>query len=205
MRSRKSITTPSSGDMGAVLSSCYAGKVRRAAACLLVCTSCGGEPEPAPPVSFPDLVGVSATAPWAATCLGPAGRVTLFRNSAVEPAVAVDPKDPRHLIGVWQQDRWSNGGANGLVAAASFDGGHTWSVSAAPFTRCSGGAYDRASDPWVSIGAGGTAWQIGFGFDATAPNRAMLVSRSADGGRTWGAPVTLQRDTDPDLAMDKET
>src|SRR5436190_11473973 len=51
----------------------------------------------------------------------------------------------------------------------------------------------------------GTAYQIAFGFDQDQVNRAMLVSRSADGGRTWQAPVMLQRDTDPDFAMDKET
>src|SRR5262249_26523640 len=38
-----------------------------------------------------------------------------------------------------------------------------------------------------------------------APNRAMLVSRSSDGGLSWGGPITVQRDTDPNLAMDKET
>jgi len=169
---------------------------------LLVCAACAGEMEvPA----FPDLVEVSASAPWNATCGGPAGKGTLFHGSAVEPAVAVDPKDPKHAVGVWQQDRWSNGGAAGLIAAASFDGGHTWKTSAAKFTRCSGGAFDRASDPWVSIGPTGTAFQIGFAFDAAAPNRAMLVSRSTDGGRTWADPIAVQQDSDPDLAMDKET
>ena len=177
--------------------------MRRAAATLLVCIGCGaGEMAPA---SFPDLVEVSGAAPWTSACGGPAGRGTVYRGSGVEPAIAVDPTDARHLVGVWQQDRWSNGGANGLVAAASFDGGHTWTASTAKFTRCSGGAFDRASDPWVSIGAGGAVYQIGFAFDATAPNRAMLVSRSGDGGRTWGEPVALQHDTDPDVAMDKET
>ncbi len=129
----------------------------------------------------------------------------LSPNAEVEPAIAADPSDPKHLIGVWQQDRWSNGGANGLVAATTFDGGHTWTLGAAKFTRCSGGTFDRASDPWVSIGPDGVAYQIGFAFDVRATNRAMLVSRSTDGGRSWGAPAALQQDTDPDLAMDKET
>lgn len=129
----------------------------------------------------------------------------MFRDAEVEPALAVDPGDAKHLIGVWQQDRWSNGGANGVMAATSFDGGHTWSRSAARFTRCSGGSFDRASDPWVSIGGDATAYQIAFAFDETAPNRAMLVSSSTDGGRTWGQPAALQQDSNPDLAMDKET
>ncbi len=177
--------------------------MRRAAASLLVCVACGGELEPS---NFPGLVAVSGAVPWSGACGGPTAGGTVFRNAVVEPSVAADPADPQHLIGVWQQDRWSNGGAIGLLAAVTFDGGHNWSPSNAPFTRCTGGTFDRGSDPWVSIGAGGTAYQIGYGFDArAAANRAMLVSRSADGGRTWESPIALQHDTDPDLVMDKET
>ena len=42
-----------------------------------------------------------------------------YLNSEVEPQVAIDPTDPSHLVGAWQQDRWSNGGAHGLVAGYS--------------------------------------------------------------------------------------
>jgi len=186
--------------------------MRRAAAVLLFCTACnGGGPTDLPTPSFPSfpgLVAVSGKAPWASsTCGGPSGQASgaLSVDAEVEPRVAVDPRDARHLVGIWQQDRWSNGGANGLVAAATFDGGHTWKTSFAKLTRCSDGPYQRATDPWVDIAPDGTVWQIAFAFDSFAPNRAMLVSRSPDGGLTWDAPITLQRDTDPDLAMDKET
>jgi hypothetical protein len=175
--------------------------MRRAAAWVwLACVACVFE---APPSS--DLIAVSGVAPWSASCAGPSGQGTVSRDAEVEPAIAADPSDPKHLIGVWQQDRWSNGGANGLVAGTTFDGGHTWTLAAAKFTRCSGGAFDRATDPWVSIGEGGVAYQAGYAFDMNAPNRAMLVSRSMDGGRSWEAPIVLQQDSDPDLAMDKET
>ena len=178
--------------------------MRRAAALLLLCSACD---EPAPlPSTFPGLVAVSDNALWNGSCQGPSGRGgTVFANAEVEPSIAIDPTNPQHLIGVWQQDRWSNGGANGIGSAATFDGGHTWMRSSAKFSRCTQGAYDRATDPWVSIGPGGTAWQIAYVFDANASNRAMLVSRSTDGGRTWQDPHQLQHDTDPDLAMDKET
>ncbi|HZR11192.1 MAG TPA: sialidase family protein [Myxococcales bacterium] len=175
--------------------------MRRAAAWVpLACAACVGET-----AAPSDLIAVSGVAPWSASCAGPAGQGTVSRDAEVEPALAADPSDPKHLIGVWQQDRWSNGGANGLVSGTSFDGGRTWTLGAAKFTRCSGGVFDRATDPWVSIGEGGVAYQIGYAFDMTAPNRAMLVSRSMDGGRSWEAPIVLQQDTDPDLAMDKET
>jgi hypothetical protein len=41
--------------------------------------------------------------------IGQSGAVWL--NSAVEPDFAIDPANPRHIVGIWQQDRWSNGGA----------------------------------------------------------------------------------------------
>lgn len=59
-----------------------------------------------------------------------------YLNSTVEPDVAVDPTNPAHLVGAWQQDRWSDGGAHGLVAAYSTDGGSTWTTSPLPFSVC---------------------------------------------------------------------
>jgi hypothetical protein len=145
----------------------------------------------------------SRASPFAAGCEGTAAAGTLYVNSEVEPHVAVDPRNASHLIGVWQQDRWSNGGAKGLLSAASFDGGRTWTPSAAPFSRCTGGNtgnggnYERATDPWVSIGPDGTAYQIAVAFDVGGGN-AILASRSEDGGLTWSAPATLIRDgSDP--------
>jgi hypothetical protein len=175
--------------------------MRGAAVLLLAFTACAGE-EPAR--SIPGLIAVSGKAPWNSSCTGPAGSGEIFLNAEVEPSLAVDPTDPQHLIGAWQQDRWSNGGSNGIVSAVTFDGGHTWEMKTVPFTRCSGGSYLRASDPWVSIAPDGTAYQIAYAFDGSL-NRAMLVSRSTDRGLTWSAPIALQHDTDPNFVMDKET
>ncbi|HEX6793215.1 MAG TPA: sialidase family protein [Casimicrobiaceae bacterium] len=126
---------------------------------------------------------------------------TVYTGAEVEPQIATDPRDPSHLIGVWQQDRWSDGGARGLRTAYSFDAGATWSYTQAAFTHCTGGNagnggdYPRASDPWVSIGPDGTAYQVGIAFigDTLAPgsSSAVLASRSTDGGRTWSAPATV--------------
>jgi len=136
---------------------------------------------------------------------------TLFENAQVEPFVAIDPTDPNHLIGVWQQDRYSRGGAIGVLTGVSFDAGKSWITAAAPFSRCTGGTtanrgdYERASDPWVSIAPDGTAHQIALTFDvgANAANRAVLASRSKDGGRSWSAAQVLQSDTSVAFALDK--
>ncbi len=80
----------------------------------------------------------SAATPFADGCDLSPPTGALFANSEVEPYIAVNPTNPANLIGVWQQDRWSDGGARGLVTGMSSDGGRTWSRSMAAFTRCSG-------------------------------------------------------------------
>jgi Neuraminidase (sialidase) len=124
----------------------------------------------------------------------------------------VNPQNQDNIIGVWQQDRFSNGGARGLMTGFSRDGGKTWTRTFAHFSRCAGGTvanhgdYERASDPWVSFGPTGTAYQVALSFDQVATfNQAVLVSRSRNGGATWSQPAVLQRDTLSDIGLDKES
>ena len=150
-------------------------------------------------------VRVTDASPFAPGCDGGSsvGSV-LYPGAEVEPYVAVDPHNPSHLIGVWQQDRWSDGGSRGLRTGYSFDAGRTWNVAQAIFSRCTGGNaangadYARASDPWVTIGPDGIAYQIAIAFNgnsfAAGSSSAVLASRSSDGGATWDPPIALIRD-----------
>jgi hypothetical protein len=147
----------------------------------------------------------------------PAGSGTNFVDSEVEPWLATDPSDPLHMVGAWQQDRWSNGGSRGDVSAASFHGGQTWTIQEVTrSTTCTGGRvanggnYERASDPWVAISPDGTTYLMTLSVDTnpggfgTSPN-AMLVMRSQDGGLTWENPTTLKRDENPNVLNDKNS
>ena len=149
-------------------------------------------------------VRVTGASPFSPGCdLSPISG-TVYAGSEVEPQLATDPRNSSHLIGVWQQDRWSDGGARGLRTGYSFDSGQTWSLAQAPFTRCTGGNavnggdYQRASDPWVSIGPDGSAYQIAIAFNgatfAPGSSSAVLASRSTDGGRMWSDPAALIAD-----------
>lgn len=157
---------------------------------------------------FVSLVRVSGVTPFPAGC-GGGQPGTNYGSVEVEPWVAVDPTRPGHLVGVWQQDRWSNGGAHGIGTAVSFDGGATWSTHTPQLGRCAGGTaggdYQRATDPWVTFAADGTVFLGVLAFDATTSRNAMLASRSTDGGMSWGDPAVLIADDDPDVFNDKNS
>jgi hypothetical protein len=147
------------------------------------------------------VVTVSGPSPYA-SCSTAGQPGTNFLNAEVEPQVAVNPAHPNNIVGAWQQDRWSNGGARGLVAGFSLDGGKTWGESTLPFSVCApnaildpftGAPYNRASDPWVSIGPDGTAYAVGLlatnstgGVAAGTNDTGVATVTSSDGGRTWG-------------------
>jgi hypothetical protein len=136
---------------------------------------------------------------------------TVYPNSEVEPFVAVNPTTPTNIIGVYQQDRWTDGGSRGLVASRSFDGGQTWAQNFAEFSKCSAtpptdSPFPRATDPWVSFDSAGRAYQISLGIvSAGGIFSGVEVSTSPDGGITWGAPKRLITDNDPIFFNDKQS
>ncbi|MGH8427229.1 MAG: sialidase family protein [Gammaproteobacteria bacterium] len=173
----------------------------------LTLSACGGggsstQPKPPPPPPPPSaLVRVSAASPFATGCGGSMQGSILYENAEVEPFVAINPGNPANIIGVWQQDRWSDGGAHGIVAGASFDDGKTWHLHPLLLSQCAGGNagngadYARASDPWVTISPNATAYAISISFTGNTFQQgsrgAVLVVTSSDGGQTWGNPTAL--------------
>jgi hypothetical protein len=155
----------------------------------------------------------SGASPFVAGCGGPGEAFHTatepvpvnFPNTEVEPWIEVNPQNPLYLAGFWQQDRWSDGGAHGLVAGISDDGGATWTNTWPAFSNCAGGTsanggdYERSSDPWLSWSAKpangfGTLHAISISFDRSTAHNAVLVSRSLDGGANWDPPTTLRED-----------
>jgi hypothetical protein len=143
---------------------------------------------------------------------------TNYPDDEVEPYVAVDPTDPMHLIASVQQDRWNDGGANGLTNTVSFDGGSSWQLAAGQpaFTICEGatqgsaGFLNRGTDPWVSFSADGkTAYSISDSFNADGPAfggaSSIIISRSTNGGVNWDPPVTAEFDASNTVLNDKES
>ena len=82
------------------------------------------------PLSASPPVEASAVNPLAGC--PPDGSGVNFPGAEVEPWLEVNPTNGANVVGVYQQDRYSNGGSKGMTAAVSFDGGVNW----APMWPC---------------------------------------------------------------------
>jgi hypothetical protein len=176
-------------------------RLRRVGVALFCLIVLGVPTASAGPGSAGPNVKVSGASPFAScTADNVAGQTgTNFLNTEVEPWVAVSTVDRsgdgvRDAIGAYQQDRWSNGGSRGIVASV-FHGGAWQQVVIPGVSKCSGGGFDRATDPWVAFSPNGVAYVMTLTFqDLPTSTSIMYVNRSADGGRTWGPPIQLVRD-----------
>src|SRR3954447_3368608 len=129
-----------------------------------------------------------------------------FKDTEVEPLVAVNPSNPDNVVGVFQEDRWSDGGAHGLLAAVSLDGGASYLNAWPEFSACSDKPeteffehLPRATDPWVSFDKAGRAYQVGLPIvdGSLTGESAITVSTSTNKGVGWSDPVDVTRDFDP--------
>src|SRR5260221_1970028 len=100
------------------------------------------------------------------------------------------------LVSAFQTGRVFNGGATDIGWATSSDGGVSWTHGFLPGTSREAmqpGPFFSVSDPSVAYDARDGVWIIswlGAHFSGGGVVDVM-VSRSTDGGLTWGAPVTV--------------
>jgi hypothetical protein len=123
-------------------------------------------------------------------------------GSQVEPFLAVSPTDPKLVVAVWQQDRFTTAGALGIAVAVSRDSARTWSVRQLPdITGCGGGAYRLVSDAQIGVGPDGRIYVsvIAVG----EPGQAVLVSSSGDLGQSWSGPYVVRRVAGKSPVLDK--
>jgi hypothetical protein len=143
------------------------------------------------------VVDVSTRTPWPQGC-GVPGEQT--KDAEAEPHIAVNPRNPKNIVVVYQQDRFAiDGGALSNVVVVTKDGGATWKRVLVPkLSRCTGGVDERASDPWLSFAGDGTLYLASLSFSEAPQNQVIagavedLVQTSRDGGFTWSNPVYVQ-------------
>ncbi|HZC73471.1 MAG TPA: sialidase family protein [Jatrophihabitans sp.] len=114
-------------------------------------------------------------------------------DTLAEPDVAVSPTDPNIAVAVAHDCRLPTAGAVGISYAWTHDGGQNWQHAPLPgITQAAGGVWARASDPVVAFGPDGSVY-ISVLDISSGCRTAVSVSRSTDGGVTFGAPVLAQR------------
>ena len=149
----------------------------------------GGLVSATPTEATPRAVTISGPSPFAQCNVGRLlSSSHVYAGAEVEPSLAVNPVDPANLIAAYQQDRWSDGAARGIVVASTTDGGDTWRPQSLPFSQCAGGdpASVRVGDPWVVYGSTGSAWVIATGSDG------VHAALSTDKGAHWQASVVYK-------------
>lgn len=155
----------------------------------------------AEPSAPPQVVSVRQAASQSAPALPGSEADTL-----VEPDIAVSPVDPKIALAVSHSGRYEDGGAVGIETAWTRDGGRTWVHRTLPgITRATGGPtrWTRASDPVAAYGPDGTAYVSTLVINLETCNSGVLLSRSDDGGKTFGKPVITRASATCSYSIDK--
>jgi hypothetical protein len=130
----------------------------------------------------------------------PGARVSTITDPGpfTEPGIAIDPRDARHVVGVYQ---------NQASAAWTTDGGASWTVAGGTVPP----NYRVAGDVSVAVDRHGHAFLCYIAFDHTGVTSywalggsrgGIFVRRSPDGGRTWEKEPTVvveHPETRPDM------
>jgi hypothetical protein len=137
-------------------------------------------------------VAASATIPVVKIATDP------FTNSTSQHKTIVEPDSYSFgstIVSAAQFGRFFDGGASDIGFATSQNNGSTWTSGVLPgitgFTNPPG-PYARVSDPSVAFDRRHGVWMISsLALNASVSGAAVIVSRSTNGGLTWGNPVTV--------------
>jgi hypothetical protein len=130
-----------------------------------------------------------------------------FTNSTSQHATQVEPdtfSSGSTIVSAFQSGRFTDGGSSDIGFATSSDGGASWTHGFLPgITKVSSpvvptGPFDRVSDPSVAFDAKHGVWLISSLPLIGTNGAGVIVSRSTDGGLTWGNPVTVNADSGTD-------
>jgi hypothetical protein len=119
-----------------------------------------------------------------------------FTNATSQHKAAVEPDTfsfGSTIVTAAQSGRFFDGGASDIGFSTSTDGGATWSAGSLPGITVAGGGgtAERVSDPSVAYDAKHNVWLISsIPITSSGAVPSVLVSRSTDGGLTFGNPIT---------------
>ncbi len=97
------------------------------------------------------------------------------------------------IVTAFNVGRFTTAGTTNTGWAVSTDSGATWTHGfLSGITKYTGGIYDRVSNPSVAYDPLHGVWLIAVKATSSSGGpRAVLLSRSLDGGHTWSAPLNV--------------
>jgi hypothetical protein len=139
---------------------------------------------------------------------------TWYSDVAFDAQIAVNPKNPKNIIIVAQQDVLTNASTNkslplAIIAMYTIDGGQTWNESDLVLSRCQGATLYQQSDnfqsaffPSVSFDGDGNCYVLSSSYNLFAANHqptvntleGNIVAKSTDGGASWTRVSAATRD-----------
>ena len=147
----------------------------------------------------------------AALAVAPNQAVATGSGVQQNPSIAVDPANPDHIVVAYMDNTLVNTGYAGIGVAVSTDGGATWQHTSVPLPS---GFDQGAATPTVQFDGQGNVFvefmaatflgpakpDLTFPastqrIDGFESNNGIFVSRSSDGGLTWGQPVAVASHT----------
>ncbi len=123
--------------------------------------------------------------------------VDTFTNSTSQHQATVEPDTFAFggtIVTATQSGRFFDGGSSDIAYATSTDSGTTWTQGTLPGITVAGGGgtFERVSDASVAYDAAHSAWLISsIPITSAVAVPDVFVSRSTDGGHTFGNPVTV--------------
>ena len=100
-----------------------------------------------------------------------------------EPYLSIDPHNSNHIVVAWIG--FTPGYPTGIKVKTSFDRGNSWSASTfLPHIS----SLMHSADPSIAFDTAGYVYACYIDFNELIDSGQIVVSRSPDGGLTWGSP-----------------
>lgn len=172
-----------------------------------------------PKVSKPFHVARTSPLPHDLTCLNlncPSELTgyEFYHNVTFDPQLAVNPKNPKNMVLVMQQDVLTNAEYNGSATLSvatlyTMDGGKTWNQSDLVLSRCQDATNYKANDnfmsayfPSVTFDKSGNCYVLSSSYNLFSADHqpeinmdeGNIVAKSTDGGISWNQVSAPYRD-----------
>jgi BNR repeat protein len=141
------------------------------------------------------VLALSASANVAVTIIA----IDPFTNSTSQHKTIVEPDTfsfGSSIVAAAQWGRFNDGGASDIGVSVSTNNGTSWTSQQLPgMTVYSdpAGPWARVSDPSVAYDARHNVWMVSsLALDASVSGKAVILSRSTNGGATWNNPNNIR-------------